>query len=191
MIRRPPRSTRTDTLFPYTTLFRSRPGSLQRSRPKRRGARDCGQSALSDAAPPSTAGGLRPWWKASAPYAPHADRGSAALAPAGAAAFRQTDTGSLRPSAPTRRPSAPALPESAATTKSPPEKLKPPSRFASGAAISVPPYRTARPPLARRRSSAPRPRTPRTLPERKDRRLPSVLWSGSPPGAPSDQTGAP
>src|SRR3546814_4259919 len=60
-----------------------------------------------------------------------------------------------------------SLPESAATTKSPPEKLKPPSRFASGAAISVPPYRTARPPLARRRSSAPRPRTPRTLPERK------------------------
>src|SRR3546814_9871999 len=27
MIRRPPRSTRTDTLFPYTTLFRSRPGA--------------------------------------------------------------------------------------------------------------------------------------------------------------------
>src|SRR3546814_2791631 len=27
MIRRPPRSTRTDTLFPYTTLFRSHPGS--------------------------------------------------------------------------------------------------------------------------------------------------------------------
>src|SRR3546814_9234026 len=26
MIRRPPRSTRTDTLFPYTTLFRSYPG---------------------------------------------------------------------------------------------------------------------------------------------------------------------
>src|SRR3546814_2037328 len=26
MIRRPPRSTRTDTLFPYTTLFRSRGG---------------------------------------------------------------------------------------------------------------------------------------------------------------------
>src|SRR3546814_11578870 len=26
MIRRPPRSTRTDTLFPYTTLFRSWPG---------------------------------------------------------------------------------------------------------------------------------------------------------------------
>src|SRR3546814_10728986 len=30
MIRRPPRSTRTDTLFPYTTLFRS--GSFQRRR---------------------------------------------------------------------------------------------------------------------------------------------------------------
>src|SRR3546814_6532832 len=28
MIRRPPRSTRTDTLFPYTTLFRSNPISL-------------------------------------------------------------------------------------------------------------------------------------------------------------------
>src|SRR3546814_5055406 len=31
MVRRPPRSTRTDTLFPYTTLFRSR----WRSRPRR------------------------------------------------------------------------------------------------------------------------------------------------------------
>src|SRR3546814_2871933 len=28
MIRRPPRSTRTDTLFPYTTLFRSSPNML-------------------------------------------------------------------------------------------------------------------------------------------------------------------
>src|SRR3546814_1318050 len=37
MIRRPPRSTRTDTLFPYTTLFRSYPAhaqSLTRSSPK-------------------------------------------------------------------------------------------------------------------------------------------------------------
>src|SRR3546814_15010037 len=32
MIRRPPRSTRTDTLFPYTTLFRS--ARAQRPRPK-------------------------------------------------------------------------------------------------------------------------------------------------------------
>src|SRR3546814_2880245 len=30
MIRRPPRSTRTDTLFPYTTLFRSIPRLLNR-----------------------------------------------------------------------------------------------------------------------------------------------------------------
>src|SRR3546814_3231925 len=44
MIRRPPRSTRTDTLFPYTTLFRSVPrgsgwsfdrGSGMRVRPRR------------------------------------------------------------------------------------------------------------------------------------------------------------
>src|SRR3546814_10110117 len=31
MIRRPPRSTRTDTLFPYTALFRSRPSMLASS----------------------------------------------------------------------------------------------------------------------------------------------------------------
>src|SRR3546814_19447308 len=38
MIRRPPRSTRTDTLFPYTTLFRSpRDGTLLR-RSRARGA---------------------------------------------------------------------------------------------------------------------------------------------------------
>src|SRR3546814_15149415 len=30
MIRRPPRSTRTDTLFPYTTLFRSKTAFLSR-----------------------------------------------------------------------------------------------------------------------------------------------------------------
>src|SRR3546814_4470410 len=43
MIRRPPRSTRTDTLFPYTTLFRS-PAGARGARPgcggDRRGARD-------------------------------------------------------------------------------------------------------------------------------------------------------
>src|SRR3546814_2561918 len=42
MIRRPPRSTRTDTLFPYTTLFRSHTGSIPvclniRSGPSRAG----------------------------------------------------------------------------------------------------------------------------------------------------------
>src|SRR3546814_1051099 len=36
MIRRPPRSTRTDTLFPYTTLFRSRaPARLSAVLPRR------------------------------------------------------------------------------------------------------------------------------------------------------------
>src|SRR3546814_9781669 len=49
MIRRPPRSTRTDTLFPYTTLFRSRacgraagpvPGSSP-PRPRARRSRPC------------------------------------------------------------------------------------------------------------------------------------------------------
>src|SRR3546814_2949266 len=32
MIRRPPRSTRTDTLFPYTTLFRSGPAGMEAAR---------------------------------------------------------------------------------------------------------------------------------------------------------------
>src|SRR3546814_461529 len=39
MIRRPPRSTRTDTLFPYTTLFRSRPGAAVGDRDARLRAR--------------------------------------------------------------------------------------------------------------------------------------------------------
>src|SRR3546814_20082152 len=36
MIRRPPRSTRTDTLFPYTTLFRSAANGLDRHAPNAR-----------------------------------------------------------------------------------------------------------------------------------------------------------
>src|SRR3546814_4819562 len=46
MIRRPPRSTRTDTLFPYTTLFRA--SALRRQRPasawafRSKGVRDPG-----------------------------------------------------------------------------------------------------------------------------------------------------
>src|SRR3546814_17760811 len=39
MIRRPPRSTRTDTLFPYTTLFRSRARDLRELRLERLGVR--------------------------------------------------------------------------------------------------------------------------------------------------------
>src|SRR3546814_2546057 len=34
MIRRPPRSTRTDTLFPYTTLFRSELSGVSEQRPR-------------------------------------------------------------------------------------------------------------------------------------------------------------
>src|SRR3546814_6733891 len=42
MIRRPPRSTRTDTLFPYTTLFRSRrPARTWKPRPAKACRRDC------------------------------------------------------------------------------------------------------------------------------------------------------
>src|SRR3546814_12855912 len=40
MIRRPPRSTRTDTLFPYTTLFRSNSGILLRQSRRWRLQRD-------------------------------------------------------------------------------------------------------------------------------------------------------
>src|SRR3546814_3964143 len=52
MIRRPPRSTRTDTLFPYTTLFRSRI-YRRSSAPRRAGptARSCGVLRIILAAP--------------------------------------------------------------------------------------------------------------------------------------------
>src|SRR3546814_13682844 len=63
MRRRPPRSTRTDTLFPYTTLFRSRPreGCLhdRRGRPEVRGAA-VGQGSgqpVRDAGPGGECGG--------------------------------------------------------------------------------------------------------------------------------------
>src|SRR3546814_3419098 len=46
MIRRPPRSTRTDTLFPYTTLFRS--GLVRRGRGLRADSRGTGGSAAVD-----------------------------------------------------------------------------------------------------------------------------------------------
>src|SRR3546814_4426420 len=51
MIRRPPRSTRTDTLFPYTTLFRSsrEPRTIDRrldAEAHRRTARDRGRRGL-------------------------------------------------------------------------------------------------------------------------------------------------
>src|SRR3546814_3337666 len=50
MIRRPPRSTRTDTLFPYTTLFRSRRGRAGQGRGRRHaGDRRCRGQGEQDA----------------------------------------------------------------------------------------------------------------------------------------------
>src|SRR3546814_15120106 len=51
MLRRPPRSTRTDTLFPYTTLFRSRAsrrGPRGVARPRRGRADDRGDRQARD-----------------------------------------------------------------------------------------------------------------------------------------------
>src|SRR3546814_3882671 len=52
MIRRPPRSTRTDTLFPYTTLFRSGVASIVNAAPSRSVRTRRGGS--SDSNPPNT-----------------------------------------------------------------------------------------------------------------------------------------
>src|SRR3546814_1750391 len=59
MIRRPPRSTRTDTLFPYTTLFRSPVCAASSPTSRRRRLRSsCTPSALpSGCSPPGTARG--------------------------------------------------------------------------------------------------------------------------------------
>src|SRR3546814_306429 len=51
MIRRPPRSTRTDTLFPYTTLFRS----LPKNRPPRKPVKRICCSNLISCPPPRNA----------------------------------------------------------------------------------------------------------------------------------------
>src|SRR3546814_8107041 len=48
MIRRPPRSTRTDTLFPYTTLFRSAVGLARNAEPQI--ARDLAHHAFLESA---------------------------------------------------------------------------------------------------------------------------------------------
>src|SRR3546814_14483785 len=48
MIRRPPRSTRTDTLFPYTTLFRSPPSRVRSVRRARGATRRDGVTAAGD-----------------------------------------------------------------------------------------------------------------------------------------------
>src|SRR3546814_11848953 len=50
MIRRPPRSTRTDTLFPYTTLFRSnQAGDHQAGGQRQRGPRPAGAMTRAEA----------------------------------------------------------------------------------------------------------------------------------------------
>src|SRR3546814_6498339 len=51
MIRRPPRSTRTDTLFPYTTLFRS---PLPITKLKNRDGNACHRSKTGHKTPPLT-----------------------------------------------------------------------------------------------------------------------------------------
>src|SRR3546814_18594728 len=51
MIRRPPRSTRTDTLFPDTTLFRSKPSLAHLSRLVRQQSKDA----------------FKTWWSTEAP----------------------------------------------------------------------------------------------------------------------------
>src|SRR3546814_5584206 len=53
MIRRPPRSTRTDTRFPYTTLFRSVDEVFRRGTAARRGARAGCEVARPDQADPA------------------------------------------------------------------------------------------------------------------------------------------
>src|SRR3546814_13226635 len=59
MIRRPPRSTRTDTLFPYTTLFRS-PSVIALKWVRK----------LNDAMVSTISGGAQPWKKLSTIGAP-------------------------------------------------------------------------------------------------------------------------
>src|SRR3546814_11823561 len=50
MIRRPPRSTRTDTLFPYTTLFRSLREKLRKIEALYAGAKTDGEKSAAGAA---------------------------------------------------------------------------------------------------------------------------------------------
>src|SRR3546814_7930568 len=55
MIRRPPRSTRTDTLFPYTTLFRSAiGGGMQHGPGKARASFYCNDADLAAQAEPAS-----------------------------------------------------------------------------------------------------------------------------------------
>src|SRR3546814_2671806 len=60
MIRRPPRSTRTDTLFPYTTLFRSRqPGRLRHAQGILARLEQHGAGRVRRGEPPAARGAVR------------------------------------------------------------------------------------------------------------------------------------
>src|SRR3546814_1608607 len=62
MIRRPPRSTRTDTLFPYTTLFRSlRTASRIMTKPKTMAAYDGGVTEACERVLVTLLRGFGPW----------------------------------------------------------------------------------------------------------------------------------
>src|SRR3546814_2178378 len=76
MIRRPPRSTRTDTRFPYTTLFRS--PDCRESWSGSDFARSIRQPLLSDSPSTATTGLERPWQRRDIP-----DRQRVVLARAG------------------------------------------------------------------------------------------------------------
>src|SRR3546814_5572574 len=78
MIRRPPRSTRTDTLFPYTTLFRSDHDNLPASSAPPTSAQPVRSEACGCSHTPATlAGGVAPerrfpahgcgWWRSRRP----------------------------------------------------------------------------------------------------------------------------
>src|SRR3546814_2163911 len=78
MTRRPPRSTRTDTLFPYTTLFRSEEARLRLpGRPGAPGLRRAGQlerNRRADELPRREPGQARSHHRATAPPAHHRHR---------------------------------------------------------------------------------------------------------------------
>src|SRR3546814_2061137 len=86
MIRRPPRSTRTDTLFPYTTLFRSRCRANARCLRRRADAeieaandnqkQDENAADTAQRAAPIAPVDPRPGWSAlGPPVSPYGDRG--------------------------------------------------------------------------------------------------------------------
>src|SRR3546814_18325720 len=89
MIRRPPRSTRTDTLFPYTTLFRS---------PARRGSRRSGRGRGGRHRAPSCATGKNEAGASDGPWLAleHAEQAANLLRRLGGDAFERADRLSAR-----------------------------------------------------------------------------------------------